>query len=75
MTNVSEFVKACELELAKEKLNDGDYCVIIYSHHRIGGKIVRAIYKNLDEFKQKADERMREIDSLLDVLFQFWVYD
>lgn len=58
--------------------NIGDnHCVILYVFDGLNptDKTVNRIYKNVDEFESKVENHISQIDPMLGIDFQFWIFD
>lgn len=66
----------CNALISKLKLNEGDYCMIVYSRSvRSGGKSVKFIYKNVVEFQKKVLNDIRNIDEMNAIDMEMWIFD
>lgn len=61
---------------SKEALGDSkNYCVIVYKTVGPLNKEIGFIYKDLDEFKNKATDDIKKIPGMYGIKFQIWMYD
>lgn len=73
---ISSYVAECYAEVNKLKLNDGDYCMIVYSRSVMsGGKFVKFIYKDVVEFEKKVFNDIKSIDEMRAIDFEMWIFD
>ena len=73
---INSYILEVEEEKKLQKLNDGDFCVIIYSGRNLNkNRWVKFIYRNVDDFKTKALKDIESIDEMYSIDLQMWVFD
>lgn len=68
-----KFVEDSKKELVLSNAGD-NYCVILYAK-REHSEINRAIYKNLDDFLERASSEIEKIDTCFGVGAKIWLFD
>ncbi len=73
-------IKACANNMRsylKENNQEENHCVILYvfDNYESGFKVVNKIYKNVDDFELKVHDHIKEIDPMLGIDFQLWIFD
>lgn len=75
---VEEFSAEAKRDLDTTGAKEGEYCVVLTTARSgpMGGVgTPRRVYKSLDEFKARAAEHIKEIDSMFSVNVQLWMFD
>jgi len=73
---IKAYINECITELTDKKLNEGDYCMIVYSRSVMhGNKWVKFIYKNISDFESKVLNDIKNIDEMRAIDFEMWIFD
>ena len=72
---LEEFYTDCKKDLEKKNTSEGEYCVVITAGKAGYSGRPRFIYKDLEQFKQKAIADIAKIDSMFFVDMQLWIFD
>jgi hypothetical protein len=73
---IIEFFHLCEEDIKNNDINQGDYCIILYAGKTYTSRgMVKFIYKNTTEFKNKATKDISTIDNSVGLDLEMWIYD
>jgi hypothetical protein len=73
---VNEFAADVAKERDDNNLQDGDYCIIVYSTSNMTNcKTVKFIYKGIETFKLDAVKDTKDIDEMYAIDVQMWIFD
>lgn len=73
---IKAFANECIAEAKENNLQEGDYCLIVYSRSVMyGSKWVKFIYKTIADFESKVLNDIKEIDEMMAIDFEMWIFD
>lgn len=73
---IKAFANECIALAKNDGLQAGDYCLIVYSRSVIcGSKWVKFIYKTIADFEGKVLNDIKEIDEMMAIDFEMWIFD
>ena len=73
---LKKYISDCLNDIKQQKLNDGDYCMIVYSRSVMhGNKWVKFIYKNISDFEAKVEKDIEKIDDMRAIDFEMRTFD
>jgi len=70
---INEFLKDVEKHIAEENVGD-NYCILVYVS-KWSQRSVKLIYKTVEDFKNKVEKDIQNVDKMWGIDFQFWVFD
>lgn len=71
MASLLEFIKKSKTDLNGNE----NYCVIVYKSIGPLNKEVGFVYKNLEEFRLKITDDIKNINPIFGIDFQIWKFD
>jgi len=66
---MENFLKQAEKVIKTDNL-EGKYCIII-----IVDSSIKYIYKTIEDFSDKVENDIKDIDKMFSIDFQLWIYD
>jgi len=70
---VKEFSEDIEKYITESNVGN-NYCILVYAS-KWSMKSVKLIYKTVEDFKNKVEKDIQNIDSTYGIDFQFWTFD
>lgn len=73
MGDIHKFIKDTNECIDKDNVAD-NYCIIVYTINR-GCNDVRLIYKTINDFENKVEKDLEDVDEMFGILFELWAFD